>query len=258
LSKVLELRMQQPFSGQALPGQPQPAVWMQAPQSIPGCPPGLEYLTQLDQLLVHQKVELFEVLTNIETQNRFVVKNALGQQCYYAYEESDFCMRVCCGPHRGFMMHIVDNAGNEVIRMNREFKCCAGCCWCANSDCCSYSINVESPVGTPLGTIRQSQSCWVPMYEILDANEQKVFDIEGPCCVCPGPCCTCDFPFEIKSNSVSIGSVTKQYSGFAKEMVTNATNFSVTFPKDLDVKMKAVLLGATFLIDMMFFEQNQN
>jgi len=35
-------------------------VWMASPGSIPGCPPGLEYLTQLDQVLMHQQVELFE------------------------------------------------------------------------------------------------------------------------------------------------------------------------------------------------------
>ena len=29
-------------------------------------------------------------------------------------------------------------------------------------------------------------------------------------------------------------------------------------PMDLDVKMKAVVLAATFLIDFMFFETNQN
>ena len=35
--------------------------WMSQPQEvIPGCPPGLEYLTQIDQLLVNQQIELFE------------------------------------------------------------------------------------------------------------------------------------------------------------------------------------------------------
>ena len=33
---------------------------MAAPQAPPNCPPGLEYLTQVDQLLVHQQVELLE------------------------------------------------------------------------------------------------------------------------------------------------------------------------------------------------------
>ncbi len=43
-----------------VPGQQQQVQWMQAPQAIAGCPPGLEYLTQVDQLLVHQQVELLE------------------------------------------------------------------------------------------------------------------------------------------------------------------------------------------------------
>lgn len=33
---------------------------MPLPQPIPGCPIGLEYLSQLDQLLVHQQIELLE------------------------------------------------------------------------------------------------------------------------------------------------------------------------------------------------------
>ncbi len=36
-------------------------AWMPAPQSVPsGCPPGLEYLTTTDQVIVHQIVEVIE------------------------------------------------------------------------------------------------------------------------------------------------------------------------------------------------------
>ena len=36
--------------------------WMPPPQEqVPiGCPPGLQYLTQIDQLLVHQQIEILE------------------------------------------------------------------------------------------------------------------------------------------------------------------------------------------------------
>lgn len=44
------------------------------------CPPGLEYLTTIDQLLVKQKVELLEAFTGFETNNKFTIKNSLGQK----------------------------------------------------------------------------------------------------------------------------------------------------------------------------------
>ena len=40
--------------------KPPDIPWMPAPQAPTGCPPGLEYLSQIDQLLVHQQVELLE------------------------------------------------------------------------------------------------------------------------------------------------------------------------------------------------------
>lgn len=46
---------------------------------VPDCPPGLEYLTQIDQLLVKQKVELLEAFTGYETNNQYTIKNSLGQ-----------------------------------------------------------------------------------------------------------------------------------------------------------------------------------
>lgn len=54
--------------------------WMNIPLGIPNCPPGLEYLTTIDQLLVKQKVELLEAFTGFETNNKFTIKNSLGQK----------------------------------------------------------------------------------------------------------------------------------------------------------------------------------
>lgn len=43
-------------------GPPPPGQWqfMPAPHTVPGCPPGLEYLMTLDQIHVRQKVHMIE------------------------------------------------------------------------------------------------------------------------------------------------------------------------------------------------------
>lgn len=45
-----------------------------------------------------------------------------------------------------------------------------------------------------------------------------------------------------------VGTISKQWSGLAKEIFTDADNFGVSFPMDLDIKTKATVLGAVFLI----------
>lgn len=46
--------------GYAAPAGQGQIQWMQAPPAPENCPPGLEYLTQVDQLLIKQQVELLE------------------------------------------------------------------------------------------------------------------------------------------------------------------------------------------------------
>lgn len=47
----------------------------------------------------------------------------------------------------------------EVLRVSREFKCCAcGCCWCADIDGCSHHVTVEAPVGQVIGYVKHRYS----------------------------------------------------------------------------------------------------
>jgi len=59
------------------------------------------------------------------------------------------------------------------------------------------------------------------------------------------------------ANGQEIGLISKQWSGLGREILTDSDNFGVSFPIDLDVKLKATLISACFLIDFMFFfEEN--
>ncbi|XP_041419329.1 phospholipid scramblase 1 isoform X2 [Xenopus laevis] len=233
--------------GQAMPNQ-SGAAWMPLPAAIPNCPPGLEYLSQIDQILVHQQVELLEVLTGFETNNKYEIKNSMGQRVYFAAEENDCCTRNYCGPSRPFIMTIVDNTGREVIKLHRPCRCSA-CCF----PCCLQKLEVQAPPGTVVGYIVQNWHPCLPKFTIQDERGQGVLKIRGPCIPCS---CCADVNFEVKSmdESAVVGMISKQWTGSVKEIFTDSDNFGIQFPMDLDIKTKAVMLGACFLIDFMFFE----
>ncbi|NWX82022.1 PLS1 scramblase, partial [Nothoprocta pentlandii] len=224
-------------------------IWMPAPPPPPlYCPPGLEYLTQIDQILIHQQIELLEIITGFETNNKYEIKNTLGQRVYFAAEDTDFCTRNCCGPSRPFNIHILDNLGHEVINLQRPLRC-SSCCF----PCCLQELEVQAPPGTPVGYVVQNWHPCLPKFTIQDEKRTDILKIIGPCVVCS--CCE-DINFEVKSidETLPVGRISKQWTGFVKEAFTDADNFGITFPIDLDVKMKAVMIGACFLIDYMFFE----
>ncbi|KAM8897277.1 phospholipid scramblase 2-like [Spinachia spinachia] len=214
-----------------------------------GVPPGLEYLTQIDQILIHQKVELLEAFIGFETNNKYEIKNSLGQRIYTAKEKNDCCTRNCCGSLRSFDMKIKDGMEREVIRLIRPFRCVS--CWCP---CCLQEMEVQSPPGTTIGYVKQDWHPFLPNFSIQGPNKETLLKLEGPCFACN--CCG-DVNFELKSKDGDkpIGRISKQWSGLLKEVFTDTDNFGIQFPMDLDVKIKAVLMGACFLIDFMFFEK---
>lgn len=178
---------------------------MEIPAAIPNCPPGLEYLTMLDQLLVKQKVNLAQVLVGFEQNNKFAVKNSLGQdvsyhlltpfpqtlsmrpvshcifkcfmKVYMEVEDTDCCTRNCCGPIRPFDMKVLDVYQNEVIHFYRPLAC-SSCCF----PCCLQSLEVSSPPGNVIGRIEQEWTCWYPNFRIKNHLDETVLRIEGPFC----------------------------------------------------------------------------
>lgn len=214
---------------------------MSMPQRIPNCPPGLEYLTSIDQLLVKQKVELLEAFTGFETNNKFTIKNSLGQKVYWAAESNDCCTRNCCGPHRPFDMKIMDIHKTQVLHLYRPLRC-DSCCF----PCCLQTMEVSSPPGNVIGTVEQNWSIFTPSFDLKDQTGQTVLKIEGP--LCTFSLCG-DVEFQVLTlDGRQVGKICKQWSGLGRELFTDADHFGISFPMDLDVKMKAVLMGACFLI----------
>lgn len=235
-------------------GMPPQVMWMPCPQAPPNCPPGLEYLSQVDQLLIQQKVEVIEALIGYESNNRYEIKNSMGQRVYFAVEDTCCCTRNQCGSDRPFDINIIDNRGREVIHLDSPLRCDS--CWCP---CCLKKIEVEAPPGTTVGYVRQAWQCCScrPEYKIQDANGDTVLRIKGPCITCN--MCMGDVVFDIftEEGDHPVGQIRKNWSGVLREVFTDSDNFGVTFPIDLDVGIKATVLAAVFMIDFMHFEESR-
>ncbi|XP_048857422.1 phospholipid scramblase 1 [Brienomyrus brachyistius] len=214
-----------------------------------GVPPGLEYLTQIDQILIHQKMELLEVLCGFENNNQYEIKNIMGQTIYKALEETNCCVRNMCGSLRRFNLMIKDNMDQEVMHLVRPWRC-TGCCF----PCCLQELEVQAPPGTVVGYVVEDWHPILPKFSILGPSRETVLKLDGPCLLFN--CCG-DVKFELKGKDgqETVGQITKQWGGLLKEILTDTDNFGIQFPMDLDIRMKAVLVGACFLIDFMYFEK---
>ncbi|XP_014440832.1 phospholipid scramblase 1 isoform X3 [Tupaia chinensis] len=236
--------------GYQRPGDAAQMPWMPVPPAHLNCPPGLEYLTLIDTILIHQQVEPLELLTGFETANKYEIRNRLGERIYFAVEYNDCCTRNCCGYSRPFTMKIMDNMRREVIILERPLRC--NSCFCP---CCLQKIEIQAPPGVPIGYISQKWHPYLPKFTIQNEQKEDVMKIIGPCLMCS--CCG-NVDFEIRSldETTVLGRISKHWSGILKEVFTDTDDFGVYFALDLDVKMKAVMIGACLLIDFMFFEDN--
>ena len=102
-----------------------------------------------------------------------------------------------------------------------------------------------------------SRSILEPKYSVKDAEGNVALTIEGPICTF-SICGSVEFKVLSPDGSNEVGKISKEWSGFLKETFTDADIFGINFPVDLDVRMKAVLLGACMLIDFNFFEKAKN
>nr|XP_011720035.1 phospholipid scramblase family member 5 isoform X3 [Macaca nemestrina] len=252
-----------------LPGVPDPDQSLPASSSNPGnqawqlsrplprsflptvsFPPGLEYLSQLDLIIIHQQVELLGMILGTETSNKYEIKNSLGQRIYFAVEESICFNRTFCSTLRSCTLRITDNSGREVITVNRPLRC--NSCWCP---CYLQELEIQAPPGTIVGYVAQKWDPFLPKFTIQNANKEDILKIVGPCVTCG---CFGDVNFEVKTinEKLTIGKISKYWSGFVNDVFTNADNFGIHVPADLDVTVKAAMIGACFLFDFMFFEHS--
>ncbi|XP_053165888.1 phospholipid scramblase 1-like isoform X2 [Hemicordylus capensis] len=196
------------------------ATWMPAPMVVPlNFPPGLEHLSQIDQILIHRQLELLES----------------------GFEGL-----------RAFTIRIFNNLGQEVIELRRPFRDICRCCCC----CFLQELEVHAPPGTPAGYIKENWQPWLPKFSVQNEAKEHVLKMFGPCI---GWGCShhMDQHYEVTTRDEQhmVGRISNQLDGLVQEFFRGADLFRIQFPMDLDIKMKAIMIGAGFLVGITVFEQ---
>jgi len=194
----------------------------------------MEKLKAAEGLVVQQKKEWAEILTGFETKNKYAVLDTLGQQLYLAAEESSVIARLFLKTLRPFTMHILSAEGRPVINGVKPFRFYF------------HEIMVFNSNEKLLGSVKREFSILTKQLTVKDVQGGVLYNILASMLH--------PWTFKILKDGAEQGEIVKNWSGLAKEAFTDADNFSVRFPQGADAEQKAVLLGALFLVDIIYFE----
>ncbi|RWS29574.1 Phospholipid scramblase 2-like protein [Leptotrombidium deliense] len=179
------------------------------------CPHGLEYLSEVNEIIILQESDLLSA-EKYNGASSFILINKSNQQMYTAKE---------------------------------------GCCWSC-CKCCFQNVEVMAPIGRVIGYVHEEKSCLQERFTIKNASEDIMFRMMGP-----RKSCCFDYEKELniltRNGQIQVGTITKEW--ISPSLTTCIKNYkiSLNFSVDLDVTSKALLLAATFLMDIMYYEEKK-
>ncbi|XP_062386441.1 phospholipid scramblase 1-like isoform X3 [Sardina pilchardus] len=206
---------------QTLQASNEGTVLMDASKRVSHCPPGLLSLNQFTHLSVHKEeqseCDCYTKCVGGPIIYSYVVRDHTGRKMFSVREYEDCCQQQCCGLERSFTLRFTDITGCEAITLRRLSACNFG----------SVELMVHSGPGSPIGYAVWSSCCLFKISSQLSIQNERretVLKMAGETCMSM-KCCGSRIHFQL--------------------------------PLDLDVKLKAVILGACVSIDIMLFGKSE-
>ncbi|KAM3910127.1 LOW QUALITY PROTEIN: phospholipid scramblase 3-like [Leptodactylus fuscus] len=184
---------------------------------LKGIPPGMADLLQINQLMVREKFTVSQGWSC-----SFDVLNSLGQRLFQADQTV-----VCCGPL--YDVKIKDNSGNEVLQLLEGCACT-----------CTRQMEVLCPPGSSVGFVKLHWNNLVTHLSIMNSSHEVILLILGPN-LQTGIFGNCNFEVKSREEQHVVGMIR-----------TENDSLLLSFPLDLEVTVKATLLGsALYLNDLI-------
>jgi len=170
-------------------------------------------------LVVTREYEWGNIIFGFEQANRYTIRSPGGQVAGYIAEEDSLgksLVRNLLRTHRSFKATVLDPNGTPVLRVYRPFY------WI------STSLYVESPDGELLGEVQMRWHLYRRRYDLY-VDKKQFASIDGGFLAW-------DFNMN-DENGQRIASINKDFTGFARELFTDARQYVIrmdpTFEGDI-------------------------
>ena len=217
--------------------------WISTPRSQMSALSGNHFLGNVEQLEIQQIVDLSTLLGRVERglQYRVKVPNAetlfLAMESRPASESVGFsCSRFIRDDHT---LNVMDQWGEPAFIMKINSR------W-------SYTLTKlrKITVGSSnlIGTVEENFSVMGPSFTVYDSERNQLCNISGPN-IC-GCCMYKEAQFQVISvdGTHQIATLMHQWNNTLHDY-----SFLIIFPAETDIKLKSLLLAATFLLEYIYF-----
>ena len=233
-----------------LEDQPNPRViparaqdWISTPRSQMSALSGNHFLGNVEQLEIQQIVDLSTLLGRVERGLQYRVKVPNAETLFLAMESrpASESVRFSCSKfiRDDHTLNVMDQWGEPAFIMKINSR------W-------SYTLTKlrKITVGSSnlIGTVEENFSIMGPSFTIYDSGRNPLCSISGPK-IC-GCCMYKEAQFQVISvdGTHQIATLMHQWNNTLHDY-----SFLITFPAETDMKLKSLLLAATFLLEYIYF-----
>lgn len=214
-------------------------LWMEKPAAPLDCPSGLEYLLALNHIIVQQNGYV-DTRRDDHGRTSFLIKNPDGQNIYSILSKtSTKCLPVFfCASRKQYQVKVYDINKQEVVYISRT----------KNGN--RRTVNIFHSFAGPFGKVIETSKT-PSIFHVVDQNNKAMYIIEK----LNNPPENDRYFFNITSvdGSIPVGKITMRTTNSLKRM-SHTNLHHVFFAEHLNVRSKTLLMGASMLIDFIYFE----
>ncbi len=192
----------------------------------------MEQLKFLDSLTLREKKKYSGIPENWKLKPVCCLSDISEEEVYYAAAEGGAVSELAAfRKSNAFTLYLLNKKGEQIL------------CFKKHAGLFANKMEIFNASENLLGYV-QKQGSSKTHFQVLDAAGQVFCNIEGPL----------ENPetFHIRRGDVTEGKISKRPTRIAEEGVSRNDHFGIVFPFAADTAEKSVLLGALFLIDLLF------